>query len=95
MKLNLSKFNIQVFNFSGDEKDRFNGIVQHYSEITNNIEDEIKAESSSVYRNTINYGPKTALLLKKRAFFCSENEENASITYDYGNNKVIPNRYEI
>lgn len=85
------------FIFDGDSQNSFSGILAHLTNESNgNVHDNgtIVVTSSSVFSN--DYHPKNAVDFNNNSkFFCSANQPNSWICYDFKDRKVQPSFYTI
>ena len=86
-----------LFEFDGKQKNRLNGIFHHLTEkFGGNVADKeiVSITSSSIYAD--NCLPKHVVdYYNQNYHFCSKNEENQWIQFDFKDRKVRPNNYSI
>lgn len=78
--------------YNGDD---LKGIISFLTENNNgDIDQIIKAEASSC-DGIISYNPKNVLRLNKKCYFVSKEEENASLTLDFQQRRILLHNYTI
>lgn len=78
-------------------ENEFSGIIKYLRNQSNDqIDQVVKITSSSIYNDDTNYKPSNVVFFDdQNSFFCTKNEKNSWICFEFKNNSIIPTHYSI